>query len=140
MGANNRSEVARRLTQEISVTKDPKTLLALSKQLTKVLPKRRRARKPLQEPKRKTTPESTFVKSDYPRHGDFLEKLPMGEREFWRLIFALQATPGHRTMTPDEQCAFMVKMIETFSDAERAAYEAFDALEREKRLAREKAA
>jgi len=42
MGNNNRREVAKRLTQEIGVTTDPKTLIELSKQLAKVLPKRRR--------------------------------------------------------------------------------------------------
>ena len=52
MGKNNRREVAKRLTQEIAVTTDTKTLLELSKQLTKVLPKRRRTRKPLEEPKK----------------------------------------------------------------------------------------
>jgi hypothetical protein len=125
MGKNNRREVAKRLTQEIAAATDPETLIRLTTQLTKVLPKRRRTRKPLGEPKKTTTPESTFVKGDYPRGGDFLENLPMGEREFWRLILGVEATSGYRTMTPGEVSAFMGKMKAGFSDAERAALEAY---------------
>lgn len=127
MGKNNRREVAKRLTQEISVTTDTATLLELSKQLTKVLPKRRRTRKPLEEePKKKTTPEDTFVKKDYPHGGDFLEKLPMGRREFWRIILGVEAAPGVSTMTREERLSLIAKMIEGFSNTERAAFEAYE--------------
>lgn len=41
MGKNNRTEVAKHLTQQISATTDPQTLIELTKQLAKVMPKRR---------------------------------------------------------------------------------------------------
>jgi hypothetical protein len=56
MGKTNRTEVVKRLTQEIEVTTDPKTLIELSRQLVKLLPKpkqvRGRPRKVAEEPKK----------------------------------------------------------------------------------------
>ena len=53
MGKNNRREVAKRLTQQIAETKDdPQTLIELTKQLAKVLPKRRQsAERPQRTPR-----------------------------------------------------------------------------------------
>src|SRR4051794_8434503 len=111
--ASHREEVIKHLTEQIKKTKDPQALAELTKQLTKLLPKQR-----VEKAKQPQGPKSTFVKADY-KHGDWLEKLPMGKREFWRLIHGFEAIPGHAKMTPDERNALLVKMEEGFSDAER---------------------
>jgi hypothetical protein len=71
--------------------------------------------------------ESTFKESDYPHRneGAHLATLPMGKREFWRLIFGTEAAPGCSTMTQEERATVTDKIMAGFSDAERAALEAY---------------
>ena len=113
MAANNRSEAAKKLTEQLN-------------ELMRVKPNRRAARKLAAPSGGLVGPVSTFVKANYPRGGDWLEKQPMGKREFWRLIFGAEAAQGYSTMTPDEKHALVVKMKAGFSDAERAALAAYD--------------
>lgn len=120
-----RRKVAKRLQEEISKCTDPKMLVKLTEQYNALKPKQPRNQQ--ETPKPTLGSESTFVKADYPGpHGDYLEKLPIGKREFWRLILGLEAATGYKTMTPDERHTFMAKMQEGFSDAERAALEAYE--------------
>ena len=57
MGKNNLKEVIKRLKEEIEKTTDPETVIRLTEQLTKVLPKKRRVRPPLREPKSNPIPK-----------------------------------------------------------------------------------
>lgn len=118
-----RRKVLKKLQEEISKCADPKMVVKLTEQYNALKPKKATSNP---EPTKKATPESTFVKSDYPHKGDFLEKLPMGKREFWRVILGVEAAPGFSKMTPDERQALAGKMVEGFSDAERAALEAYE--------------
>ena len=67
MSKNNRTQVARRLTEEINQTTDPQTLIELTKQLAKVLPKRRGVKK-------------SNSASQRPSTGSMVDNMPEDER------------------------------------------------------------
>ena len=124
--AIQRRKVAKKLSEQISLCTDPNLLLELTKQYNAVKPKKA-ANKP--EPAEKNQapsgPQSTFKKSDYTHCPDWLEKQPMGKREYYRLLFGLEAAPGYSRMTSEEKRALIERMQAGFSDAERAALEAY---------------
>lgn len=121
MAKNNRNEVAKRLTQEIKTTKDPQTLIELTKQLAKVLPKRKSVAKPTPGPK------STYVPN-----GSAMGSLPLGEQTLNRVVMALEDASRKcrleqgRDWTEVEKYVVLQQTFTAFSDNERAAYFALD--------------
>lgn len=130
MGRNAKEEAIVKLRAALDATDDPKLIAQLTRQLTKLIPRpKQKMGRPRNAPSQvEVSPESTFKASDHPRfnQGAHLATLPMGKREFWRLVFGIEATPGYRAMTLEEKGAVSDKMVSGFSDAERAALAAYE--------------
>ncbi len=111
MSKTNRREVAKRLTQEISVTTDTDTLIRLTRQLAKVLPKQRRTRKLVERPK--------------PIDG---LKMPDGRKTLNRLVLQIEekckGRGGWLALKRVEKDALLAEAKATLSAEERAAIEA----------------
>ena len=131
MGRSTRKEAIVKLREQLAATDDPEMIIRITRQIAKLLPRAKavmgRSRN-TPSPAVASEPESTFKASDYPRsnQGEFLATLPMGKREFWRLIFGLENTPGRSTMTAKEGDAVIEKMVAGFSEDERAALASYD--------------
>lgn len=112
MSTTNRREVAKRLTREIAVTTDPETLIRLTTQLAKMLPKRAmgRPRKPAGE-----------AKQNLPA--------PDGKEVLLRLVLQIEskikARGGWSALARPEQEALLTEAKNSISAAERAALEAY---------------
>ncbi len=142
MGRNARKEAIVKLRDEITACLDnPKMLVSLTRQLNKLLPKKKapKGRPRNETPTRKTLAkdkvaletQSTYVKGS----SRFLDDLPMGVREWWRVLLGLEAEELRRhstKMTREEMDAYASKIVDGFSGAERAAYEAYNAAESKK--------
>lgn len=81
MSQNSRREVAKRLKEEIDKATDPKTLAELTRQYAKVMPKQRRVRKPLEEPKKESNPIAKPT-----RTGSGLDDLPPEKRLVFDIV------------------------------------------------------
>jgi hypothetical protein len=124
MGRSARREAITKLREQIAVATDPKLIARLSGQLAKLLPKMKAVRtvKAVKTGNGGVDgSESTFKESDYhPVTADFLKKLPMGEREFWRTILT-----NENERKPEGMRRWAGRDILSFSDAEREALDAY---------------
>ncbi len=134
MGRSTRNEAVVKLREQIAAADDPELIIRLTRQLSKLLP---RAKAKMGRPR--NTPAApdveqagTFKESDYPGQAHFLKELPMGEREFWRLIFGVEnelrrlGFAGLPQMTEAEENVFKEKIVAGWADAERTAFNTYE--------------
>jgi hypothetical protein len=130
MGRSARREAIVKLREQIAAATDPEVVIRLTRQLSKLLPKKkavmgRPRTTPAQSPV--TSPESTYVPN-----GSMMDDLPLGEQTALRVVLALEAErkrrgfAGEREMTQTERSALINKTKAGFSDEERAALAAYE--------------
>jgi len=137
MGRDARREAIVKLREQIAACKDdPKTLVSLTRQLNKMLPKKKAA---MGRPRNETPTRKTLAKdaaaqaaeSTYVRNGSALDNMPLGKQTSHRMVLALEAEDKRRgfaglpAMTAEEQAVFLAQVVGGFSDTERAALEAY---------------
>ncbi len=133
MGRDARKEAIVKLREQIGVCNDdPRLLMQLTRQLSKLLPKKKAAMgRPRNEtPTRKTLAKDAAAeeaKSTYVRNGSAMDTMPLGRQTVHRLVIALEAEGKRRgfaglpAMTAEERVTLTDKIVTGFSDKERAA-------------------
>jgi hypothetical protein len=123
-GKSHRKEVAKKLQEQIAATTDPKLIIELSNQLSKFLPRPRQARRPR---KAEVTPPSKNRSLREKYTGSVYEQMSDGDLVCWHLVFEIEKRQRMGFLTNRaERTAFKAEVLASLTDAERAAYEAFE--------------
>ena len=123
MGRNARKEAIVKLREQIAACQDdPKLLISLSRQLNKLLPKKKAVMgRPRTTPSPDVSPKSTYI-----RNGSAMDDMPLREQTLNRLVLACEAEDRRRgrlglpKTTEAERKTLIDDLAKTFSEVERA--------------------
>src|SRR5690349_14441114 len=90
MSKHNRTEVVKVLRQQMEAATDPKEKVELAKQLAKLLPKPRQARRPRRTDAKPTAQSSKKVSVIDTITGSALDQLPDGEKVLHWLVMQVE--------------------------------------------------
>lgn len=119
MSQHGRTQIIRRLTEQMKQTTDPEMLLKLSKEITQLM------RKPGEETRgRKPSIKPSSLREKYT--DSLYEQMSDGDLVCWHLVFEIEKRQRMGFLTNRaERTAFITEVLASLTDAERAAYEVF---------------
>src|SRR5690242_20716977 len=125
MSKHNRTEVVKVLRQQMEAATDPKEKVELAKQLARLLPKPRQARRPRKTEVTPTPPSNNKVSILDRVTGSAVDDLSDGEKVFNSLVCEVEKMQReqHRKFTPEERNSTLTKLVGGLSARERAAFE-----------------
>lgn len=125
MGKNNRTEVIKVLRQQMEEATDPQAKVGFAKQIAKLLPRPRQARRPRRT---ETTPSNKPRSLREIYTGSVYDEMTDGEVVLHHLIVEIEKRQrAGELQTKAERAVFIAEVVRTLLENERAAFEALNA-------------
>jgi hypothetical protein len=124
MSKQHRTEVIKILREQMEEATDPKTKVDLAKQLARLLPRPRQARRPRKPEATAPTKKARSLRERYT--GSVYEQMSDGDLVLHHIVLEIEKRQRLGFLTNRaERTAFKAEVLASLTDAERAAYEAF---------------